>query len=239
MKKNHLLGNMVCIFCFLLLLTTNSFGQTLYENLSQTSKEDLAADTEKMSGQIIKKFNQESMEANQQKIYFYEYFSNLKKLVLYGAKLANYAEFEQDLKFAKENELFKGLPEKETKGDNKKRTKYVNEKYKMMQTNIKDEIDTYKDLIQTSLDTCEQLSMYELTGSSLSERNKDRIRFYLEGDDTCKSYFEKREQFATAWPSLEAGIKKQMEIWQEKGLNPEDPIIDRSITKAISNDDAV
>ncbi|MFH2059169.1 MAG: hypothetical protein ABIJ59_09735 [Pseudomonadota bacterium] len=83
------------------------------------------------------------------------------------------------------------------------------------------------------------LFLYELTQSSMSEQNKDRLRVYLDMDASCKSYLEKREKFAKAWPMLEIAIQKQMKLWQEKGLDPQNPIIDRRITEAISNDSAV
>ena len=234
MKKN-----IVYIVCLILLVVTTSFGQSLFKDYTEKSQQDLIEETDKMSAQIVTKFNQQSMEITQKKIYFYDYFSNLKKLVLYGAKLATYAEYEQDLKFAKQNELFKGLPEKEIKGDNANRSRFANEKYKMMRTNIKDEIDTYKDLIQSSLDSCEHLSLYDFTESSVTEKNKDRIRYYFQISESYKTYLEKRDRLVKAWPLIGAGIKRQVNMWQEKGLDPEDPIIDLKITEAISNEGAV
>ena len=231
--------NIVYIVCMILLVVTNSFGQSLFKDYTEKSQQDLIEETDKMSAQIVTKFNQQSMEITQKKIYFYDYFSNLKKLVLYGAKLATYAEYEQDLKFAKQNELFKGLPEKEIKGDNANRSRFANEKYKMMRTNIKDEIDTYKDLIQSSLDSCEHLSLYDLTESSMPEKDKDRIQYYFETSETFKNYLEKRGGLEKTWPLIGAGIKRQVNMWQEKGLDPKDPIIDIKITEAISNEGSV
>ncbi|CCK78253.1 hypothetical protein [Desulfobacula toluolica] len=244
MKKNNVMTIMVHIISLTVLVSANSFGQSLFKAYTETSQQDLAQETQQMSEQIIKKFNPQSMASTQQKIYFYEYFSNLKKLVLYGTKLATYAEYEQDLAFAKKNEVFKGLPEKHAAGktgnpSDFNRTGFVNEKYKMMQTNIKDEIDTYKDLIQSSLDSCEHLSLYDLNPSSMNAKNTDRIQYYFQTSESYKAYLEKQDKLAAAWPLLAQRIKKQTDMWQEKGLEPEDPVIDRSITKAISNDGAV
>ena len=227
------------IICMILLVATNSFGQSLFEDYTEKSQQDLVEETDEMSAQIVTKFNLQSMEITRKKIYFYDYFSNLKKLVLYGAKLATYAEYEQDLTFAKQNELFKGLPEKEIQGDNANRERFANEKYKMMLTNIKDEIDTYKDLIQSSLDSCEHLSLYDFTESSMQEKDKDRIQYYFETSETFKNYLEKRDKLAKAWPLIGAGIKRQINMWKEKGLEPEDPIIDKKITEAISDEGSV
>ncbi len=249
MKKSNVMITMVHIISLIVLLSANSFGQSLFKAYTETSQQDLAQETEQMSEQIIKKFNPQSMASTQQKIYFYEYFSNLKKLVLYGTKLATYAEYEQDLAFAKKNEVFKGLPEKQAAGETGNRSDFnrsdfnrsgfVNEKYKMMQTNIKDEIDTYKDLIQSSLDSCEHLSLYDLNPSSMTGKHTDRIQYYFQTAESYKAYLEKRDKLSAAWPLLAQRIQKQTDMWQEKGLEPKDPVIDRSITEAISNDSAV
>ncbi len=39
-----------------------------------------------------------------------EYYSNLKKMVLFATKLSIYSDYETDLQFARVNEVFKGLP---------------------------------------------------------------------------------------------------------------------------------
>lgn len=230
----------VCVMGIGFMMTANGFSQSLYEELSKKSKAELTRETTQMSEKIQKTFDQSSMEKSQQKIHFYEYFSNLKKLVLYGSKLANYSAYEEDLTFAKENELFKGLPEEKPEDKPEKRTRYVKEKYSMMKTNIKDEIDTYTDLIQYSLDACEHLSLYSLTQESANDKNMKRIRYYMENSRDYQEYLAKKEKLAKAWPGLEAGIQRQFDLWQERGLAPEDPVVDPRITKEIVNNvDAV
>jgi hypothetical protein len=239
MKNNNIIKSVAYAICLILLVSANSSGQSLFKDYTEKSQQELTEDTEKLSQQIIRKFNQQSMEATQQKIYFYEYFSNLKKLVLYGAKLANYAQYKEDLKFARENELFKGLPKE--KSDEKKgnRLRFLNEKYKMMQANIKDEIDTYQDLIKSSLDSCEHLALYDLSKSSLDGKNQERIQYYFEISKTYKHYLQKRDKLANTWPVLEIKIRKQIDMWQEKAAAPEDSIIDLKITEGIDNADTV
>ncbi len=237
--KKQLSYKLIAIACLVLFTAVNGSAQSLFKDYTTTSRQDMVAQTQEMSEKIVKKFNRASIEKNQQKIHFYEYFSNLKKLVLYSSKLATYAQYEDDLKFAKENELFKGLPEKVAEEKKEKRTRFVSEKYKMMKTNIKDEIDTYVDLIRISLDTCEHLAAYDLTPRTMGERNMERIRYYFETSEQFKTYLLKQERLAQTWPDIEAGVQRQLKLWQERGLAPEDPIIDQRITEAVSNEGAV
>ena len=218
-----------------LLFAGGATAQSLFKTYTEMSKEDLSAQTEEMSGQIVRHFDQRSMEATQQKIYFYEYFSNLKRLVLYGIKLANYSEYEEKLIFAKENELFKGLPEKAPASDEdsdtaSSRTRFVSEKYVRMKTNIRDEIDSYTDLIQSSLDACEHLARYDLDMAGMSPRNKERIRYYFQTDTTYQQFLAAQPELARSWPGLAAKIQSQLRLWQEKPKSPEDPVIDIKIT---------
>ena len=240
--KNKIIKSIVCGVCFLLFVSGNCFSDSLFKEYTEKSRQELMNETEAMSKEIKDKFNQRSIETAQQKIDYYDYFSNLKKLVLYGTKLATYAEYDRDLKFAKDNELFKGLPEeKSEKKEEKARftSRFVNAKYKKMQVNVKDEIQTYEDLILMSLDSCELLSSNDLSGFVSSTSSKDRIQFYFENSKDYKIYLDKKARLAKTWPMLESRIRLQISLWSEKGMNPEDPIIDRKITKAISNEGSV
>ena len=242
MIENKIIKSIVYGICFMLLVSGNCFSDSLFKEYTEKSRQELMDETEVMSREIKDKFNQRSIETAQQKIDYYDYFSNLKKLVLYGAKLATYAEYDQDLEFAKDNELFKGLPENqnETMEEKAKFTsRFINAKYKKMQFNVKDEIQTYEDLIMISLDSCELLSSNDLSGFVSSKNAKQRIQFYFENSKGYKLYREKEVRLAKTWPMLESRIKQQMSLWSEKGMNPEDHIIDPEITKAISNEGSV
>ncbi len=246
MIKNKTAKNIVygiCFgICFVLLASTNCFSNSLFKEYTEKSKQELVDETEIMSKEIKNKFDQRSIETSQQKIDYYDYFSNLKKLILYGAKLATYAEYDQDLKFAKDNELFKGLPKdknEKTEEKAKSTSRFVNAKYKKMQINVKDEIQTYEDLILMSLDSCELLSSNDLSGFVSSQSARLKIQLYLESSKDYQLYLEKKERLAKTWPMLESRIKQQASLWSKKGMNPEDPIINQEITKAISNEGSV
>lgn len=243
MKRIEKTKRVYCFFAgiwLLFLLAGNSSAGSLFEKYTSKSKQQLKDETLAISEKIKNKFDQASVEDAQQKIDYYDYFSNLKRLVLYGTKLANYADYEQDLKFARDNELFRGLPEDrdESSGETQKLThKFVSEKYHKMQDNIKDEVETYEDLIMISLDSCELLAANDLSGFAASKGSMQRIRRYLEHSGDYKQYVEKRSRLASTWPALESRISRQISLWAEKGLGPGDPIVDRRITLAISSAD--
>ena len=178
MKKYKVIKRMIYTIFLIILISGNCFSDSLFKEYTEKSRQELMDETDTMSKEIKDTFNQRSVEIAQQKIDFYDYFSNLKKLVLYGSKLATYAEYDQDLKFAKDNELFKGLPD-DQKEKAEFTTRFVNEKYNKMQHNVKDEIETYEDLIQISLDSCELLSSNDLSGFVASPGSRQRIQLYL------------------------------------------------------------
>ena len=240
MIKNKLIKSIVYGIFFMLVLSGNCFSDSLFKDYTEKSEQELTDETDAISKEIKDKFDQRSIESAQQKIDYYDYFSNLKKLIFYGTKLSTYAEYEQDLKFAKSNELFKGLPdnngEKRYESAEEKikfQTRFVKEKYEKMQLNIKDEIQTYEDLILMSLDACEMLADNDLSGFVTSEKPRQIIRAHLEISKDYKLYLQKRKKLATRWPTLESRIKQQIILWSARERSPDDPIIDPAITKAI------
>jgi len=226
---------LVCTVLFCLLLSSNGFSNSLYKAYTDKSRQDLIQETQEMSEQIKDQFDQDSMERAQQKIDAYDYFSNLKKMILYGSKLSTYSEYETDLNFAKDNELFRGLPEKEE--DSPEFTKrFVNEKYDKMMVNVRDEIETYQDLIYISLDSCELLSSNDLSGFVESTVFRRRMQAYFDSSRDFQLYQEKQDRLAKKWPEIESRINRQIMLWKESGNAPDDPIIDPMITKALSNE---
>jgi hypothetical protein len=211
-------------------------AQSLYEQYLNTPKETLESETDEMGKNLKQVFNEGGIERQQQKIDFADYFSNFKKLVLYGAKLANYAEYEENLTFAKDKEIFKGLPEAEgetnTQGTYDQKA-FVNEKYEKMKGNITEEIDTYVDLIKISLDACEIMSRNDLSGFMENANNQRSIRRYLDESEAYHAFAERQERLNKGWPNLARRISDQVRLWQEAQPSPEDPIIDPAITEAI------
>lgn len=224
---------LVCSLVFLLTAGTG-YCESLFKTYSNMSEQQLKSETRTMSGQIRDQFRQGDMEAAQQKIDFYDYMANLKKLLLYGSRLATYSDYENDLEFARDNERFKGLPEAET-DDAQQRSRFVDEKYKRMQVSVSDEIETYEDLIRMSLDSCEMLASNDLSGFAEQENARQRVRIYFETSRDFNEYMAKKEALAKRWPDLESRINRQIVMWSAAGPAPDDPVINPEITQAISN----
>jgi hypothetical protein len=213
-----------------------AWGESLYEYYTGASTKTLKTETREMGEQLSTAFSQRGISLRQQKIDFADYYANLKKMVLYAGKLATYSEYGKDLQFARDNEIFKGLP-KETdvaskKGPQENRKEFVNKKYGEMKKNVEEEIDTYVDLIRLSLDACETLTQNDLSGFTENQRNLARVMKF-KGTKGYRQYLEKRERLAMRWPQLAARISNQLSLWGPKPLSPDDPLINPKVARAL------
>ena len=219
-----------------LVLVSQASGNSLYLEYVEKSEADLKAETRELSREIRNTFDMASMESAQQKIDAYDYLSHFKKVLLYGSKLATYSRYEEDLAFALDNELFKGLPEDE-ETEQKVKKDFLDEKYQRMNTDVKNEIDTYQDLILISLDACELLTANDFTGFSESRVFKAKMHGFMQSGRSYKAYREKEERFAAAWPELADRIRQQVMLWEAAPKVTGDALVDPNITKAIFGDD--
>lgn len=228
--------NMVIAGILLTGANISAAGDSTFEFYAKTSSETLRTETGEMGTKLRKVFSQQAIKTQQQKIDFAEYFSHLKKTVLYATKLATYSEYENDLRFAKDKEIFKGLPEES--GNTRKndppvdRKEFVSNKYDRMKKNIGEEIETYDDLILLSLDTCETLIENDLSGVLDDSGNQGKIAAYIRSE-TYRKYIAKKKQFRQGWPALENRISAQLVMWGPKPPSMEDPILDPRIVGAI------
>jgi len=230
-------GRAIVLAGVLIILTGQwAAAGSLYEYYTSASTETLKTETKGMGKELSAVFSQKGISSRQQKIDFADYYSNLKKLVLYSSKLATYSEYGKDLRFARDNEVFKGLPT-ETKIPEKNepqldRKDFVNKKYGEMKKNVEEEIETYVDLIKLSLDACETLTQNDLSGFAESKKYRNRVVSFKRGKE-FRNYLEKRGRLAERWPSLEARISNQLSLWDPRPASPDDPLINVKIAGAI------
>lgn len=211
-------------------------ADSLYEEYTNATQANLESETRKMGRELGNIFSQDSIASRQRQIDFAEYYANLKKLVLYATKLSTYSEYEKDLRFAADKEIFKGLPE-EVKAPEKNtapvnRKEFVRGKYDLMKRNVEDEIDTYVDLIQLSLDACEALSENDLSDFLGDQKNHSRVEQFIKSEE-FRDFQVKRGRFVLRWKMLDDRISKQLALWEPRPPNMDDPIIDPKITGAI------
>ncbi len=208
-----------------------------YEYYTTASQEELDSETRDMGRQIKSAFDQNDIALRQRQIDFSEYYSNLKKMVLFATKLAIYSDYETDLQFARDNEVFKGLPDEEPialQGDKAKmdRKDFVSKKYGRMKKDVNEEIETYLDLIQLSLDACETLSGNDLSGFLDEPQSSTRVRDFSETKE-FQAYAENQSRLTDRWPDLAGRISSQLALWQAQSLSPDYPLINPDVTGAI------
>ena len=223
------------IFILLFLQVLPASGGSLYLDVMEKSEAALRQETREMSENIRKTFDMDTMEAAQQKIDAYDYLSHFKRVLLYGSRLAVYASYEKDLDFARDNELFKGLPEDETASPGDKQD-FIDEKYRRMGTDVKNEIDTYEDLIAISLDACELLTTNDFTGFSESGLFRAKVDA-LFNSGVYTEFATRQDRLAAAWPDLSSRIRMQIALWQAAPAAPGDTLVDPAVTQAISRAD--
>ncbi len=201
---------------------------SLYEFYADASVEQLNQETTAMGRELKKTFSQESIARNQQRIDFAAYFANLKKAVLYARKLSTYSEYKEDLDFARDNELFKGLPEDSRIRDAERlaraRREFVEEKYQRTKRNVEEEIENYVDLLNISLDACEAMSNNDLSDFMQREEFRRRVDKWFHGDDFL-AYRQAASELRRSWPELATRIEAQCRLWQGRPAKPSAPII--------------
>ena len=209
---------------------------SLFEQYTRAPGETLSDETAEMGRQLRAVFSQGPVKERQQQIDFAEYFSHLRKAVLYASRLAVYGTYTTDLRFARDNEIFKGLPEEPETDSNGgppvDRKSFVQNKYDRMKKNVEEEIETYKDLILLSLDGCESLTGSDLSGILTRPDHGERIRSYINGD-AYREYLAKAVALKKGWPKLEARIAGQVALWQPKPASPDTPILDPRVIGAL------
>ena len=219
-----------------LVVTANyAVGESLFDYYTNTPTETLYIEASDMNTNLRTVFSQGSVHKQQQKIDFAEYFSNLKKTALFATRLAVYSKYETDLRYARDNEVFKGLPEdipSRNNGPPLDRKDFVKNKYGRMKKNIEEEIETYNDLILLSLDTCETLMTNDLSDILGNKGHRDKINKFMQGEE-YREYQTRRAGFRERWPELESRMSAQFAAWQPKPPSLDDPILDPDIVGSI------
>lgn len=210
-----------------------SAQQTLFEKYASASEEELNKETEELGAKIEKSFDAKDIDQKQAEIDFAEYSSNFKNLIYFGSRLTAYATYEEDLKFGKEKEIFKSIPEKPMaagKNETLERKEFVRDKYEKMKENIQAELNTYGDMAEISLDVCrakaEEAFFIENVVDSPDFR--DRIQKYFRSKN-FKTYSAKSNVLKTMKPVLADAIEKQVQIWKAPPRPPDSPIINPAV----------
>ena len=235
--KKKILNMFFVSFCMVFTICNVNANETLYEKYSNASSDELNTETQEMSKMITASFDEREIKNRQDNIDFSEYFSNLQSLIYFGTKLANYGTFEEDLRFGRDRELFKGIPDQPnsiSREDNIDRKDYVNDKYKGMKKNIHAEVNTYDDMAKINLDVCQ--SKYEdiIFRESIvaAPIYKKRMERYFRSKE-YRSYEDITPILMTYRPNLASEIEKQVALWQAPRPSPGSPVIDPAVVNIL------
>lgn len=227
----------------LLFSSQNVMAESLYEFYLNTPKATLQSETRQMSSDLKMKFTERGIVAKRQEILFAGYLSNLEKAVAYASKIAPYSQYEEDLKYARDHEVFKMLHEddlSEKSGEAEEarelrdRKKYAGKKVDQMEKNVLEDIDIYSSMITIALDDCEDVFYSDLDNKNFftNENFADRIQDFF-ASDVYIEYLERHKDFASRWPGMETRLRRQVELWGQVEVNGEQPIIDPEIVQAL------
>ena len=234
-KSSRYVVSLIAGYSFILIIASpcTLIAGTLYEYYANKTETELTEETRDMGDKLKDMFDQKRILKKQQLIDFEEYYSNFKKAVFFSKKLSSYADYEKDLSFARDNEVFKGLPEESetysadrNQGDRKT---YIQKKYSRMKKNVEDEVDTYVDLVRISLDAMETLFRNDLSGFVAETDFREKMDVFLKSE-AVSSYFEAEKRLKIKWPDISYRIDEQFALWMPEKTAPEAPIIDKKIT---------
>ena len=233
----------VCAGLAVLFAGQTVLAESLYEFYMNTPTETLQAETQQMSRDLKMKFTEQGIVAKRQEIIFSGYLSNLEKAVVYASKIAPYSQYEEDLKYARDNEVFKVLKDDEFRAvsgdaavakDLRDRKKYAGKKVDQMEKNVEEDIDIYSAMIKMALDDCEDVLYSDLDSKNFftNENFKDRVNDFF-GSDAYGLYLERQKNFTLRWPGLETRLRRQVELWGQVEVDGGQPIVDPDIVQAL------
>jgi len=218
-------------------------AESLYEFYMNTPRETLQTETRQMSQDLKMKFTERGIVAKRQEILFSGYMSNLEKAVSYAAKIAPYSQYEEDLQYARDHEVFKVLSgddsqreisDAEAAQELRNRKKYAGKKVDQMEKNVEEDIDIYSSMIKLALDDCEDVFYSDLDSKGFfSNQNfKDRVNDFF-ASDGYGLYLERQQDFATRWPGMETRLRRQVELWGQGPVDGAQAILDPAIIQAL------
>jgi hypothetical protein len=213
--------------------TAAEAADSLYDRYTTASADTFTKETSKMISGLQKTFRQEDIEGKEQQIDLADYAAHLEKAAVYATRLAAYSQKDEDLRFARDRELFQGLPEKsEDPEERRLRKEFVDTKYDRMRQNVEEEIATYSYLVLISIEECEAKMDGDL-GSGSGDAFVMKLMQRRLNEKPFQDYAEIKSSLKETWPDLERRISFQIASWSGAGGSPNSPILSTAITGAL------
>lgn len=211
-----------------------AWSDSLYQHYITTDNKQLDAESSRIRRGLRDIFNSNSISEKQQEVDFHQYLSALKKAVFYGTKLASYINYEEDMRFARDHELFQAIPQESTLSPNLKNEKdtYLEHKYRRMNKNIQEEIETYIDEIKLNLDDCESLAGNGLNDFTANNNFRDKMAMYI-NSAAVQKLNKQRSGIESRWPETATRIFTQLQIWMPKDDAGDIAIINPNLIQAL------
>jgi len=235
-KKVLIQANLIVLF--IIIFEFQVYSKTsLYEKYANASQQDLNNETGQIAIKLDKVFDENEILIRQSEIDFAEYFSNFKNLIYFCYKLSLYSSYHEDLKFGKDKELFKGLPdynELAKKENQEELNEFINIKYVKMKENIDQEIKTYDDMAQICIDAClaKLDDMFFKENIIIDTNYNNRFKQYFQNNEFQK-YLSQRSSLIKFRPELVKNIDHQLSLWNMEQISMESPIIDKKIVEQL------
>lgn len=229
----------VTIFFFTTIFWENSLraqeekSGSLLEYYNTADKETLSRETGEMTEKLKSVFNSEEIAKTEAELDFSRYFTNFKNLTRYVSKLAGYTDYEENIKFGRDKEIYQTLPKEGELEEDKKSV--IDEKYNRLEAIANEEILTYQDMIETSFDACEVYMDTLFWGDKLFKKSKfkESMEDYFR-DEMFKTYErEKKPILKKSYPEYVNRIDRLVSLWKESPPKPTSPIIDPDIVEKL------
>ena len=208
-------------------------GKSLLEYYNSADKETLNRETKEMSKKLKDVFNKGEIEKTENDLEFSRYFSSFKNIIIYGSKLAGYSGFEENIRFGRDQEIYRSLPSAGDAGKNKKGL--IKKKYDRLESIAEEEVQTYRDMMETAFDSCEIYSDSLFWGDRFfnEPRFKETMEDYFAGDVYRKYQEEKKPVLEKSCPEYVKRIDVLASHWDDTTYNPEAPIVDSQVIERL------
>jgi len=221
------------LFCGSTLQGQEKGSGSLLEYYNTADKETLSKETNEMTENLKSVFSSKEIKATEAELEFSSYITNFKNLIRYMSKLTGYADYEKNIKFGRDREIYQVLPEEGKLEENRKLV--IDEKYDRLETITKEEILTYQDTIESSFDACEIYTNTLFWGDKLFQnpKFKETMDDYFR-DEMFQTYKkEERPILEKSHPEYVNRIDRLVSLWKEPPLKPHSPIIDPDIVEKL------
>jgi hypothetical protein len=222
-----------CIFCFYLpasALAEDEAGGSLLEYYNRADQETLNAGTEKMAEDLKGMFDKEEIIRTENDLQFSRYFTNFKNLVLYANKLAGYVDWEENIKFGRDNELYRELPKEGELTKDKKL--HISEKYNRLEGITVEEINTYREMMEISFNACEFYTENDFAFFD-NRKYREKMEDFFQGGRFQMFEQEKRELLEKEHSDCIKRIDTLVAAWRERNPDPDSPIIAPEIIESL------